>query len=52
MVEPTWSRQDQSFELLGTNELEELCLSSPAVSGGKLLIRTVSKTVLLVECKE
>ncbi|HIF30857.1 MAG TPA: serine/threonine protein kinase [Planctomycetes bacterium] len=31
------------FKLLHTNSLDELCLSSPAVSQGKLLIRTVSK---------
>ncbi len=31
------------FKLLGTNDLQELCLSSPAVSQGRLLIRTASK---------
>jgi outer membrane protein assembly factor BamB len=31
------------FEVLQTNELNELCLSTPAVSQGNLLIRTASK---------
>ncbi len=31
------------YELLQTNALEQLCLSSPAVSQGNLLIRTASK---------
>lgn len=31
------------FKVLATNDLDELCLSSPAVSQGKLLIRTASK---------
>ncbi len=31
------------FEILGTNELDELCLSTPAIASGKLLIRTASK---------
>jgi hypothetical protein len=31
------------FEVLGTNDLDELCLSTPAVSHGHLLIRTASK---------
>jgi outer membrane protein assembly factor BamB len=31
------------YELLQTNSLDELCLSSPAVSDGKLLLRTASR---------
>jgi outer membrane protein assembly factor BamB len=31
------------FEVLRTNELDELCLSTPAVSQGRLLIRTANK---------
>ncbi|MEX2559788.1 MAG: PQQ-binding-like beta-propeller repeat protein [Pirellulales bacterium] len=31
------------FELLETNRLDELCLSSPAISQGNLLIRTASR---------
>ena len=31
------------FRLLQTNDLDELCLSTPAIAGGKLLIRTSSK---------
>jgi outer membrane protein assembly factor BamB len=32
-----------NFELLQTNDLDELCLATPAVSQGHLLIRTASK---------
>ncbi len=32
-----------TFELLHTNDLDELCLATPAVSQGHLLIRTASK---------
>ena len=31
------------FELVGTNDLGELCIASPAAVGDKLLIRTASK---------
>jgi outer membrane protein assembly factor BamB len=31
------------FKLLGTNRLDELCLASPAVANGKLLLRTASR---------
>ena len=31
------------FEMLRTNDLDELCLSTPAVSQGHLLVRTASK---------
>ena len=31
------------FEVLGTNDLDELCLATPAVSQGHLLLRTASK---------
>ena len=37
------------FKLLNTNSLDELCLSSPAVSQGNLLIRTASRVVCLSE---
>lgn len=37
------------FELLQTNKLDELCLSSPAVSGERLLVRTASKLYCLTE---
>ena len=36
-------RAGEEFELLATNSLDELCLATPAVSGGRLLIRTASK---------
>lgn len=35
------------FEVIARNELDELCLSSPAVVGDKLLIRTASKLYCL-----
>jgi outer membrane protein assembly factor BamB len=31
------------FKVLSTNRLEELCLASPAVADGKLLVRTASR---------
>ena len=31
------------FKLLHTNSLDELCLASPAVAKGRLLLRTASK---------
>ena len=37
------------FEILQTNPLDELCLSSPAIAGDKLLIRTASKLYCLTE---
>jgi outer membrane protein assembly factor BamB len=37
------------FEILQTNPLDELCLSSPAIVGDKLLIRTASKLYCLTE---
>lgn len=37
------------FEILSTNSLEELCLSSPAISSGKLLIRSASKLYCITE---
>ncbi len=37
------------FKLLQTNPLEDLCLSSPAVSQGSLLIRTASKLYCLTQ---
>jgi outer membrane protein assembly factor BamB len=37
------------FEILQRNPLDELCLSSPAVVGDKLLIRTASKLYCLTE---
>jgi outer membrane protein assembly factor BamB len=30
----------EEFELLGTNSLEEFSMATPAISGGRLLIRT------------
>ena len=30
------------FEIVERNQLEELCLASPAIAGNKLLIRTAS----------
>ncbi len=38
-----------TFEIVGTNNLGELCLSSPAVSGDKLLIRTASALYCLTQ---
>lgn len=31
------------FEILNTNPLDELCIATPAVVGGKLLVRTLTK---------
>ncbi|TWT75237.1 outer membrane protein assembly factor BamB family protein [Allorhodopirellula solitaria] len=31
------------FEILATNPLDELCITTPSVAGGKLLIRTLSQ---------
>lgn len=36
-------RAGPEYELLATNSLSELCLATPAVSQGRLLIRTASK---------
>jgi hypothetical protein len=35
------------FKLLHTNALDELCLATPAISQGKLLLRTASKLYCL-----
>lgn len=32
-----------SFEVAGTNQLNELCIATPSIADGKLLIRTLSK---------
>ncbi len=40
------------FKLLQTNSLDELCLSSPAVSQGNLLIRTASKLYCITDSNE
>lgn len=37
------------FEIVETNQLDELCLASPAVVGDKLLIRTASRLYCLTE---
>ena len=37
------------FEIVGTNNLEELCLSTPAIAGDRLLIRTASALYCLTE---
>jgi outer membrane protein assembly factor BamB len=37
------------FEIVGTSDLSELCLSSPAVAGDRLLIRTASALYCLTE---
>lgn len=37
----------EEFEQVGTNALDELCLSTPAIAGDKLLIRTASKLYCL-----
>jgi len=37
------------FKLLQTNSLDELCLSTPAISRGKLLVRTASKLYCLTQ---
>ena len=39
----------KQYELVGTNDLAELCLSTPAVAGNKLLIRTTSRLFCLTE---
>jgi hypothetical protein len=33
----------EKFELLGTNSLEEFAMATPAIVGGRLLIRTQRK---------
>lgn len=35
------------FEILNTNPLEELCIATPSVAGGKLLVRTLTKVYCL-----
>lgn len=40
-------RAGPEYELLQTNSLNELCLASPAVTGGSLLLRTASKLYCL-----
>lgn len=37
----------REFKVLATNRLEEMCMASPAVVGGKLLLRTASKVYCL-----
>ena len=37
------------FEIVARNELDELCIASPAIVGDKLLIRTASKLYCLTE---
>jgi hypothetical protein len=32
-----------AFKVVGINRLDELCLASPAVADGKLLLRTASR---------
>jgi hypothetical protein len=39
------------FEILHTNKLDEFCMASPAVSQGKLLIRTASKLYCISQSK-
>jgi outer membrane protein assembly factor BamB len=36
-------RAGPSFELLGINRLEEMCMATPAIAGGRLFIRTLTK---------
>ena len=38
-----------NFEIVARNDLDELCLASPAVAGDKLLIRTASRLYCLTE---
>lgn len=40
------------FELLARNELDELCIATPAIVGDKLLIRTASKLYCMTEGAE
>jgi hypothetical protein len=40
------------FEIVGRNDLDELCIASPAIVGDKLLIRTASKLYCLTEGAE
>ena len=35
------------FEILATNPLDELCIATPSVTGGKLLLRTMTKLYCL-----
>jgi outer membrane protein assembly factor BamB len=37
------------FKVVGTNRLEELCLASPAVADGKLLLRTASRLYCITQ---
>ncbi|WP_246146361.1 outer membrane protein assembly factor BamB family protein [Rubripirellula lacrimiformis] len=39
------------FEILATNPLDELCIATPSVVGGKLLIRTLTKVYCITDSK-
>lgn len=39
------------FEIMNTNKLEELCIATPSIAGGKLLIRTLTKVYCVTESK-
>ncbi|MEX2138278.1 MAG: PQQ-binding-like beta-propeller repeat protein [Pirellulales bacterium] len=45
-------RPGRQFEIVGTNDLDELCLASPAITNDKLLIRTASKLYCLTKRRE
>jgi len=38
-----------TFEILNTNPLEELCIATPSVAGGKLLVRTLTKVYCITQ---
>jgi outer membrane protein assembly factor BamB len=37
----------REFKVVGKNPLDELCMSTPAISGGSLVIRTATKLVCI-----
>jgi hypothetical protein len=39
------------YKLLSTNSLDEMCMASPAMAGGRLLIRTLTTLYCLQEMK-
>ena len=42
-------RAGTEFEIVGRNKLDELCMASPAIVGGRLLIRTAGRLYCMTE---
>jgi hypothetical protein len=38
-----WAYDGKEFQLLGKNDLGEMCWASPAIAGGSLILRTVDE---------